>query len=358
MLERKIEVSAIIKEASKTFEPGHQLKINIIKREHPEYARYASWVFNCFDYPSKKDSNFQRDAHLIEGTNFIASRGPRLDNEKAGDLDKFWEDTVFHSAEAPKISMPTYKIIALGNGVSVDNTAGQGCDFINYFIPTKDRQIQGEKYTYSITKSTFEVENPHLNKIYLAHRPDSSFKSSYLTIHPNNKKEDKRQLEVTFVPLVDNGTIDLIDDSKNAKKEALWNILKESEKERFLIHCAAGIGRTGHLILTLEILKHYKDIFEAKDVTLAAAKIHEIVSRMRKERYCLIQVKEQLIAAISNAHKLYEYGLEKGYIKKELPSVEQVGLFSQSNKPSSKKDSVEEDLELVKTLAKSASASQ
>ena len=51
-------------------------------------------------------------------------------------------------------------------------------------------------------------------------------------------------------------------------KELLWQLSQQTSP--LLIHCKAGIGRTGHLILTLELIKHYSEIFASNEPTKIA----------------------------------------------------------------------------------------
>jgi len=94
--------------------------------------------------------------------------------------------------------------------------------------------------------------------------------------------------------------------------------------ENILIHCTAGAGRTGHLILTFELLKYYHEIFSSQDPVIISNKILEIVERIRQNRPALIATTEQFNEAIKNADILYRYALEKKYIQAGMPVHESV----------------------------------
>lgn len=313
-----IFVYDIIQIASKDFKPGYKISKEFKSKESKSSERF----------PRNKDLRFTYNANLIAETNFIAAVGPQTYR----DFDTLLLNTVFHP------SLPTRKIIALGHDLHQEGRKHH-TDFVDYFITMPEQTKR--RYSFSINKDKLNIPYEISKGLDTKHLPvvPKGIGQSYVNVYPKNEKENVRELEVTCIPLLDNHSIyldyldDLDNDRDNLKKELLWKIIKESKSERFLVHCAAGIGRTGHLILTLEIVKHYKEIFEAKDPNVAAAKILEIVNRMRKDRYCLIQVTEQLEGAIRNAHILYQYGLKKGYINQNTLADTDIDETMVSPKP-------------------------
>lgn len=85
-----------------------------------------------------------------------------------------------------------------------------------------------------------------------------------------------------------------------------------------LAHCAAGLGRTGHFILIMLILKQYDSIFDSSSPATCAQKIHDILNTMRKVRPRLINTKSQFTNAIRNAYAVGAYTLENHYIQTDV----------------------------------------
>jgi protein tyrosine phosphatase len=254
--------------------------------------------YSCL-HPRVEDSNFTIDANLIKGTNFIAAAGPQAKCT----LGDFFENTVFHR------EIPIYRVIALGDTLS--NGQGSRQDFYNYI--TREEKQSLDKFNYSIQKENLKGKytTAQSGQVF----PQTIIEST-ISVTPIGK-EDTRELKITLINLKDGEAIDLTEDKDDVLKDILWQCLLE--KGNKLVHCKAGLGRTGHLILTLEILKNYTEIF-SKDPKIAAAKILEIVERIREDRFGLILTKEQFTAAIRNAHILYQYGLKKNL--KNNPTIQ------------------------------------
>ena len=235
--------------------------------------------------------------------------------------------------------MPTRKIIALGTTLA--HGQGQYQDFFDYCLEPRINSSYGN---YELTIDKDKLKGSYDTAMSGQLSPKGIIQSPLL-INRKENRERKRELNVTIIPISDNNTINLKNDLDHSIKELLWKILRDSTKENILLHCASGIGRTGHLILTLEILRNYKDIFEANNAEIASKKIHEIVTRMRKNRFCLIQVEEQFADAIRNAYILYQYGLEKGYINESTSLADEKSAMIESIDPNTllKKISLAED---------------
>ncbi len=266
--------------------------------EKPGFKKIVNKYFFVRGYPNYQDPHFTINANVITDTPFIASEGP----QNLYHLGQFFENTVFNQ------KLPIKKVVALGECLS-DGHHYQ--DFYEYCLYPRD-EIAGS-YLFSVEDK--HEQNYTINILGSQFCPAKNVIQSHLTIYPQDAKES--ELDVTLIKLKDNYPIHLTSDTK----EALWKIYNDSKNENILIHCASGIGRTGHLIFTLELLRHYKAIYEAENVEIAAEKIMEIVNRLRKDRFCLIHVEEQFTYAISNAQELYKYGLEKGYIQKPAALV-------------------------------------
>jgi protein tyrosine phosphatase len=284
--------------------------------------------YSC-PHPRIEDSNFTIDANSIKGTNFIAAAGP----QEKFTLGDFFENTVFHR------EIPIYRVIALGDTLG----KGQGSkqDFYNYIIREEKESL--DKFNYSIQKESLKGE-------YTAAQSGQVFPrtiiESTISVTPKGK-EDTRELKVTLINLEDGEAINLTEDKDNVLKDILWQCLLE--KGNKLVHCKAGLGRTGHLIFTLEILKNYKNIF-SKDPETAAAKILEIVERIREDRFGLILIKEQFIVAIRNAHILYQYGLKKNLINNTKIQNKHPAEFKQRIEKDKDKGKHNENLQHIPSL--------
>lgn len=274
-------------------------------------------------YPHYEDKTFpQLDANIIPHSPWIAAEGPR-NSEK---LSVLLDAAVYHPTS------PVSTIVALGATLGGDSIIHK--DFFNYFLLDIDKPIKIDGFGISATKkipdSSYQLAQ---SGQYFA---DTIIESS-LSIQRQKNPEDKRALEVILLPIEDNHSINLGNDEDNAIKDAILKILTISQLQKVLIHCAAGIGRTGHLILILEILRHAKEIFEAKTPEEAAAKILEIVKRIRRDRFCLIQIDAQFINAILVAEAVYRYGLTKGYqfpdATSTVPEAEKVTPEQEEKKP-------------------------
>jgi protein tyrosine phosphatase len=283
---------------------------------------YVGGKTRSFPFPRFVDSNFTINANLIKGTNFIAAAGPQHPNC----VGAFFENTVFHS------KTPINRIIALGQTLADGNHYQ---DFYDYIIKPR-RKNQAGNFSFTIQKK--KVKGSYSVAMSGQITPKTVIKS---TIVVNDNKGRSRELQVTLINLKDNGVIDLKEDKNDILKNTLWQcLLYEGNK---LVHCAAGIGRTGHLILTLEILKNYQYIFGENNEKIAADRILAIVERIRENRFCLIQVEDQFTAAIRNAHILYNYGLKMGFVQAK----------TQEKQPAKIKHSVEDEkgIELQSLLA-------
>jgi protein tyrosine phosphatase len=254
-------------------------------------------------FPQAEDTEFTNHATPIKGSNFIAAPGPQY----SSDLSNFFTNTVFHKTK------PINEVIALGRVLRQDDDDRYERDFYDYFITPRENESVDD-FSLTVKKRNVAGKSVKTQSNQILILPGTKTLESTISVTHKDNKEAPRKLHVTMIDLGDNECIDLANDKDNVLKDALWECSKKEEKGDVLVKCAAGIGRTGHLILTLEILKKYKDIFSGNAET-AAAKILAIVDRMRENRYCLIASKQQFAGAIRNARILYQYGLKKGFVQ-------------------------------------------
>lgn len=308
-------VEQVIAEAKKTFTPGR------------EFARHKplvkKWLFFRPTEPFK-DNRFKRNAHWLPETNYIASTGPSIDKE----IPAFLEDTVYNPYR------PIHQVVALGHCLAYNDYTYR--DFYDYCL--KERLEHFGPYHVRIKRSSGGSKTTvSEHQIY-----PKKLVQSRLMITPDDSTGSRPdRLNVTLISLRDGCALDLSDAKRAPLKEVLWQLFLKSLNEPILVHCTAGEGRTGHLILTLEILRFYTFVFSGKDASKSAAQIHDILNDMRTARPALVHNEKQFEMAIRNAGILYQYGLQKRLAAENLqtariaavtPASPGQGLFATAQK--------------------------
>lgn len=252
-----------------------------------------------------KDKSFIRPSNSIPNTNFSATAGPK----NADDLIRFFKDTLFRDP-------PIAYIIAIGNRVSELDTCPAGVDFLNYYMKKKSYDV-----------GPYHVTRKHLGGSYVFHHGHEESKPNIFTESEIivSTEGDNQRARVIGIELKDGSYIDLNVDPNDQKKEILWKIFKISVEHPVVVHCKHGHGRTGHLILTMEILKNYSTIFSSDDPDVITERILEILNNMRQQRPGLVHGTKQITEAIHNAIVLRRYALEKGY---EIPIADNEVSYS------------------------------
>lgn len=242
-----------------------------------------------------KDLVFLRSTNTLPDSPFIATSGPK--NQK--DLCRFITDIL----SCP----PQLTIVALGDRLSADsldenpNADVKRYDFMNYYI--RDYTVGPYTIRHRMVDGHFRWRGSVGTPVIFA---ESKLKFSA----PNEAKT----VRVIGLQLEDGCAIDLRDDPFSQKKEMLWHLFIRSWQDSILVHCKYGHGRTGHLILTLQVLRHYDEVFSDDDPALIAARVSGLLRAMRQQRPHLVQNLNQLTMAVRNAWILCHYALEQGYI--------------------------------------------
>jgi protein tyrosine phosphatase len=267
--------------------------------------------------PGFSDDYFDTyNAHRLRKSNLIPVAGPKTQEH----LAYFFDNMVFH----PRITIK--KIVALGSRLTpFSRNWSSSRGFLAYFLekPKKDaqftvkttvtRKIKAKKYSYSHDPDKQQPDEKYFEKTFdekqILIKQDIDVIRSHLLIKKEDS-EDSKKLEIIFIKQEDEHPLRLLND--NIRK-ALWDTFINSLEEPIVIHCAAGLGRTGQLILTVEILRHSEEIFHAENEEKAAEKIHEIVNRIRENRWLMISTDKQFTQAIENAYDLYQYGIKLGF---------------------------------------------
>jgi protein tyrosine phosphatase len=250
-------------------------------------------------------------ANWIRGSNFIAMSGPQ---------DSVSLAVAMHSllfSDSMKDKPPVTIIIALGNCVGANRI-----DFFNsYYDETNPScKMTSSKSFIVPSHDNEDAENPLVDynyQINIKNTHVSNLDNSNTGFITSKLDVSGKKLNALLIGLPDGNSLDLDIDSPETQKlkKLFWKISQKSLTEGVAVHCAAGVGRTGHVILMLEILKNYQRIFSRDNSPDAIAKeIQIIVNRMRETRPALIYALEQYLTAIKNADILYQYALEKKYI--------------------------------------------
>ena len=261
------------------------------------------------NYLEYKDKDFATyDANHIPGSKFIAAYGPK----DSADLKNLFDDIIFN----PK--HPVKQIISLGSHLGTNLESPVFQDFCDYAVTERKDQKIGP-YHLTVERISGKASYSHDGKECYPHDViESRLIIKRDADDKNHIAAAEHQVNVTVFGVIDNQSISLHQKNNNQpathdmqKLEALWQLYQKSLQEHVLIHCAAGVGRTGHLILTFEILKHHDTIFASSDPVKIADEIHKVLLRIRSGRPAAVNTPLQYEESIRNAEILYHYGLEK-----------------------------------------------
>ena len=270
-----------------------------------EHNRYFYFKDDCFPLYC---------ANWIKGQNYIAMSGAQNSDSVAALM---YSLTI---SETMKDKPQVTTIIALGD--CVKRTTHRRQDFFNYCYDDRDQETKDREQTkgktFPVSLETGE-EKPSVNyqyEITVTNRSDSSCYTSSSGFVLSDLEGAGHKMEVLLIGLTDGCSLDLGIDSPETEqlKELLWRVTQKPSSEATAVHCAAGVGRTGHIILMLEIIKNYQHIFASDKPDVIASEIQAIVINMRETRPALVSSLEQYLTAIKNADIVYQYALKKKYI--------------------------------------------
>ncbi len=267
----------------------------------------------------------------------FASPGP----QNAPDLGYLLMDTISNLNDPSE----QYGIIALGTTLHCNDHKDSPSeseknevrsDFFNYLIdPNTDNKpnpsFKFGAYTATITSSEGECfldkEKEIINII-----KDDSIKTTLAVIKENNAPQEKKAftLHITLLGIPDGDGLRPSDKTL----QILFNVYKNSLTTITFIHCHAGLGRTGHMImifLIFELFFYLKKISPNNRRNSHISKlILDILDNAREIRPGLVQTKQQLEKSIWAAAILLKYVSQnklQGTIQQHPPHISYLASF-------------------------------
>lgn len=234
-------------------------------------------------------------------TPFIAGEGPRASTQTA-----FFRDVIFN--EHHKINI----IIAVVKVTRKQNCSASLYDCYDYFF---NKEISHESY-----KTQSQTDNQQSLGIFCSNGQIIMEKAArYDLTVTNTTDQSSRRLNVYNLPIPDGKALEF-DLNHAAPAPDIHYLLEISQRmakypqEEIFVHCAAGIGRTAHIIITLLLLHHFNEIFDCEGVDVIAKRIVQLVKDLRQHRMTFLIGKQmggnQLKQAIQNALHLREIQLK------------------------------------------------
>ena len=311
-------IDTIIMEAEKGFVSGTMKNIHLnnhLKAQEAIAYRFAHPFHllankickkndNFLEYKDKDYPNYNAN-HILDGK-CVAAAGPT----GISSLQQFFEEVILNPGK------PIKQIIALGHELTTESDKFFKQDYYDYCVSERVNQQIGP---YQLTVERISG-NPQFDENRHSCFPNGTIQSR-LTIHrdadeTNHLPAITQQVDVTLFDIVDNTPLKLEHVSTprhiySHKTEILWNLYEKSQHEPVLIHCAAGVGRTGQQLLTFELVKHHDQVFNSNDPVIIGNNICHMLEEIRKHRPAAVNTLAQFKEAIRNADILFHYGLDK-----------------------------------------------
>lgn len=307
MEQNDLLLAAVLEEAKKRFVNGY--KTNEKFKAKIEIDSELKAKTHCASkFPQYKDALYpDYNMNRIKDTLFVASAGPKT----AIEASAFVYQTLLH----PKA--PTHHIVALGAELGYRPTDPK--DFYEYCYKSSQRLF------HDLFMNVERVRGDALYTEYGTYKPTSVIESNLTIVG----RKDLKPLYVTLFPLEDNAPLNF--QKHPDLKDRLLEWFERTKDQTVVVHCAGGIGRTGHFILMMTLFKHYKDIFASQNPVQIAEKIHAWLDTIREHRPALVATLPQFLKAIENAHVLYQYKLEKTLKENLHPAiVSPISMFKQT----------------------------
>lgn len=242
-----------------------------------------------------EDKHFYRtmfvSANLIHD-NYVALSGPKNDVH----LELFFRGLFFNS----RLSKPVTHIICLGDNISDEKHHS----FVNYFTSIGALTRQNFKKFIVTTNCQQDKEAFH----YIDGKYHQLIEAKLGLFHEGVPSIN---VNVHAIVMPDMEPLKLRSD---ALKKMFWDVFQDMKKgELTAVHCASGLGRTGQVLLTFEILKHYDEIYHSNKTKAEQNQmILGLLEELRKSRPGLVLTERQYTGAAKNAQSIYNYGMSLG----------------------------------------------
>lgn len=294
---KPIDINKVIEQFQYNFEwvvrggvgynAGYQDNESFVKFKYPRNEGYVR----------KPDKQFLRDGNWIVDQ-FFATTGPKNFEH----MDDFIKDILNNGIK---------NIIMLGGTLlkERENDDGKIKNSYKDFFDYTAKGYKSAAFEIKIIKNKQYLESVH-NEIS-GYQEVAGISGIQLEIIDSTKLETTSTvINVTAIKLDDCRSITI---KNNKQAKLFWNLYKNTQKEATLVHCAAGVGRTGHIILMQQILKHYSSILSHVTPENIANEITHLLHSLRRNRPGLVTTRAQFIDAIINADFLFHYALKQGY---------------------------------------------
>ncbi len=313
-------IQRVIDEATKKFVSGYTIMDSEIKRVQADSELQKKYkIYEKEKLLYLKDDKFTSwEANCITGTNFIAARGPVV----IGDIKSLMADTAFH----PSLQIKSIVVLS-SDFISQDDFTTPGVVYDYCVSPPPMQCGDYNVECKSDAKSSYDKQTK-VTKLNGVATSKLTVQKMVTGADSKRTSVDTKELDVTVIGLPDGRSFELKDEAIDIKEKFL-SLYEKSLQEKIFVHCLAGCGRTGLLILMLELTKQYSNVFNSPKPEVVAANIHLVLNRLRTTRPGLVFTEDQFAAAIRNAKVLHDYRLEKqAKLRAEIEMKKQAELLA------------------------------